>query len=500
MSDLPPGFVMDIAPSPPQGALPPGFVMDETAAPKRLGVGESSTPMQSMTTGFLNQGSAASQGTTPDVTAQSKNLISAETYQNDAGEVLFRDPKTGQVVPTDKNKHVALRDPKDNLVKVFERTPATDEGRLSAAGRLLTTGMGTSATTARPAIPLATRSATPSVEALKDAATAGYTSPEIAAVLIKPGAVQSFADSVVAHLNQQGIDENLAPKTLGVLGRISGAPVGSFTTGQNLEIIRRTLGKAASLPDATERLAARTAMEALDEFYSNVPKADVLAGDPSAAAAAVREGRGNYAAASRAELLDRKRFQAELRAASTNSGQNIPNTMRQRIAGILLSPAERRGFSPDELEAMDSIVRGTGTQNTIRMASNMLGGGGGASTPILAALGGFFTAGSGGWGAAAPVVGVSLRKLQGALSDQAVDRLSELIRSRSPLAQQMAPPVRGWVRASAAYERQRTPRTIAMLGLASRNLSNNLRDAGISIDPKILAQTSQTGDQAGMAR
>lgn len=115
--------------------------------------GPETVPGQKIALDFLNQGSAASQGTTPNINAQQKNLISNQVFESDAGEVMYRDPATGQVVPTDKNKHVVLRDPNDNTPKVYARTADTDEGRLSAAGRILLAGGGSGAPTARAAIP-----------------------------------------------------------------------------------------------------------------------------------------------------------------------------------------------------------------------------------------------------------------------------------------------------------------------------------------------------------
>lgn len=107
-----------------------------------------SAPVQ-MATDFQNQGLAASQGTTPIISAQAKNLLSAEVHQNDAGEIVFRDPATGQMVPTDQNKHVILRDPADNRLKVYARTEDTSEGRLAGLGRILGTGALAGAPTAR---------------------------------------------------------------------------------------------------------------------------------------------------------------------------------------------------------------------------------------------------------------------------------------------------------------------------------------------------------------
>jgi len=98
---------------------------------------------------FLNQGSAASQGTTPNISAQQKNLVSTETTVDELGNLLYRDPQTGQFVPTDNAKQVALRDPADGRVKVYARTAENDEGALSSLGRVAMSGLATGAPTLR---------------------------------------------------------------------------------------------------------------------------------------------------------------------------------------------------------------------------------------------------------------------------------------------------------------------------------------------------------------
>jgi hypothetical protein len=110
---------------------------------------QTTAPAERLTLDFMNQGSAAGQRTTPNIQAQMKNFISDDVHENDAGEVLYRDPKSGQLVPTDQAKQVALRDPADNKIKIFARTPDTNEGVLSSAGRLLGTGLASGAPTSR---------------------------------------------------------------------------------------------------------------------------------------------------------------------------------------------------------------------------------------------------------------------------------------------------------------------------------------------------------------
>lgn len=145
------------APSGPWTAYAPAPA-GEPAAPE-----QSTGPAAHIALDFMNQGSAAGQRTTPNIAAQMKNLVSDDVHENDAGEVLYRDPQSGKLIPTDQTKQVALRDPADNKIKIFARTPDTNEGVLSSAGRLLGTGLASGAPTSR-----AAQIAAPVVEAAQE--------------------------------------------------------------------------------------------------------------------------------------------------------------------------------------------------------------------------------------------------------------------------------------------------------------------------------------------
>ena len=487
----------DSAPLVPSSGIADSFDA-ASRAPLRITVGgmrPESPPSQQLLGGFLNQGSAASQGTTPNIGAQMPQLISSDLSQNDAGEILYRDPRSGQLVPTDQNKHVALRDPADNRVKLFARTPGTDEGALSSLGRILSTGAAVGAPTklAGGAGMAFKPTPAPSIEALKSAATAGYNAPEVLGLEIQPRSLTDLAQRIQGELSSSGIADVLAPKTFAILGKAEKAPPGATVTGQNLETLRRMLGEAAGSADATERKAAMVAQKMLDEFRSAVPARDVIAGDPAAAAATVQGARANYGAAMRAQTIDRKLTTAELRAAAANSGMNVGNTIRQRIADILVNPAKQAGYSADELAQMKRIVEGTRTQNIIRGVGNLLGGGGGLGAVASAAAGAMAT---GGPGAIAPVVGYGLKMLQNSLSLRQVEKLSELIRSRSPLAGRLTGPITDWTKVAAGVRANPTPRAFAQASLAARNLANNLKDAGIAISPSDLLRSLQGPMQA----
>ena len=116
-------------PEPEQSTERPGFL--ETA--KRSG--------ELLDADLHRQRSAASQGTTPNLEAHEKNLISDNVMEGDDGNLHYLDSE-GRLQPTDTNKHVALKG-NDGKIRVYARTPDTDEGRMSAGGRLMQTGMAT---------------------------------------------------------------------------------------------------------------------------------------------------------------------------------------------------------------------------------------------------------------------------------------------------------------------------------------------------------------------
>src|SRR6185503_12038515 len=103
---------------------------------------------------------------------------------------------------------------------------------------------------------------------------------------------------------------------------------------------------------------------------------------------------------------------AELRAATTDSGMNVGNKIRQNVATYLGSN-EAKYLSAETKADLEKIVRGTWTQNGMRAVAHLLGGGGGLG--MLA--GGTAGYEAGGW--------------PGALAGAAVGRGAKMLNNRS---------------------------------------------------------------------
>jgi hypothetical protein len=335
----------------------------------------------------------------------------------------------------------------------------------------------------------------PTTEALYEAADAAYKKPALKELDLKPGAVQQWKDELSLALNNDWINDALAPKTFATLARIDNAPKGAAFSGQSFESLRRTLGKIAKNPDATEAGAATRAINSLDNFLENLPANAALRGDPATVSAVLKEARGNYAAAKRSDVIDTAIEKAQRQAGRANSGMNLDNATRQRISSILNSTRLSRGFSADELKQMDQIVKGSTPENVTRRVANILGGGGGLGTVVAGGIGSLL----GGPAAAVltPAVGFALKTLSGAMSQADVRKLQELVRTRSPLGQQMQSSLGKFGKASTAVKGSPTSKNIARFMLASRNLSSNLADAGITVPPEDIAGGVASADDSG---
>jgi hypothetical protein len=286
----------------------------------------------------------------------------------------------------------------------------------------------------------------PTAQELKAASADGYETLRGLDAQYSSQAVSDIAAKVQRTLEQQGINEKVAPKTFANLRELQNPPEGSFASSSNLETIRRTFGEIGQdFANPSDRNAGKFARGAIDEFLSRPPDGAVLAGSEEAAAQAGRiasDARGNYAASKRSSQLDGLVTAAEDRAGATNSGQNIGNSIRQRAASILSSPKLSSGFTENELGAIRAVARGTIGQNLTRYVGNLLGGGGGLGAAVTGGLGAAPGVAAGSpmmtaAGVALPAVGAAAKTVSNVMTEKALAAVNKSTRMRSPLYEEM---------------------------------------------------------------
>lgn len=290
----------------------------------------------------------------------------------------------------------------------------------------------------------------PTAKELKEAGGAGYREASALGVEYESSAVASAARALRARMEKEGVDAELAPKTFKQLEKLENPPAGSFATLDNLRSAQKVLGnieKDALNPVTgkytTESLAALQAKKHLTDFIEN--PTGVRTGDAAGASSIIKEANQNYGASARANIIDSKVERAAIRSSAANSGQNVANTTRQRIADVLLNPKLKQGYSTDELGQMRRVVEGTKTGNALRRVANLLGAGGGLGQITAGAagvgLGELVDGHQGGFigGAALPIVGLLAKGGHTRSVMRQAGLLDQMIRSNSPLARKAAP-------------------------------------------------------------
>jgi hypothetical protein len=188
--------------------------------------------------------------------------------------------------------------------------------------------------------------------------------------------------------------------------------------------------------------ARASAIKALNDHIAGLTPATTI-GDVDAMKSLWSNASGNYAAGMRGQTIDNAISNALDNAAAKNSGQNIGNDIRATLKPLTKNQNElalRSGFNPAEIAKIRQLTNGTLGSNSLRYASNILGGGGGLGSLVsMGVFGGGGMAAEGGPGSvagpAAVLAGIGLRKGYNAMQVNRANALSNMVRSRAPLAQ-----------------------------------------------------------------
>lgn len=295
--------------------------------------------------------------------------------------------------------------------------------------------------------------AEPTVAELKAASRADYNHADVAGVRIAPAATDRLADTIASDL-QFGPNSGFRPTNSAhapVFDEVENlrapAPQGAAAgpmpkTVADIDNVRQGLGNLAKERDAAGQFtpaatAAQRAIGHIDNFLPNLQQGDLLAGDATRANAILQRARANWGAAKRGENVQNLAANAEINAASANSGANIQNATKQAFKPMLKNNAAKAvGYNDQEIAALNDIVRGTWTGSIARAAGNLLGGGGGLGMLASGAVG--YHEGGVGGAIAAGLAGRGLKMIGNRSTLNAVGRLDRMLRARSPEAIRVA--------------------------------------------------------------
>ena len=227
----------------------------------------------------------------------------------------------------------------------------------------------------------------PGMQSQRDVASDIYSQVRADTRVMPSQVNQQLSDRLTARMTQERLNPRLQTGSANIFDAIITDLRNKPMRIEDLEDLRRTttanMPKTASDADwRKSRVMREEITDFLDEL--NDPTANLL-----------REGRTANRRASAAETVSELADKALRRAASTGTGGNDINTLRQNLNRILDNRSLRSSFTQDELDAMRKIVMGSTEQNLLRRLSRlsptsgglaqMLGIGGLLANPYVAA-------------------------------------------------------------------------------------------------------------------
>lgn len=284
----------------------------------------------------------------------------------------------------------------------------------------------------------------PTTQQIREASNVAYQDAADAGAIIRPEAMQRVNGDFTRWLANFGYDPGLQPHVGLLLNRLQQAGQDNITA-EGIDIIRKLAVNVARDGNNSERVVAGELIGRLDDMMDNLGAADVVQGDGPGAAAAFTQARDLWRTYRKSELIDNLVVRAEDQALSTNSGGNIQNTIRQKLRSILDNPKQRRLFTQEEQDAIRQIVRGTPTQNALRIIGRLAPSSNSWLGPILGGMGAGGYATGGPMGAAIaigiPTAGAAAKSAATGLTQRSVNQLSEMVRSTAMPPYQPSAPV-----------------------------------------------------------
>jgi hypothetical protein len=307
------------------------------------------------------------------------------------------------------------------------------ENRLGDAAYGATIGAVTGGVTGAASGALSQRAANktiPSAEVLGRNADTAYKAVDQSGVTLLPKSFDQMVDDIAVAAKGAKMNEKLHPKSTGAL-EVLASSKGQAPTISEIDQFRQIIGDAAASPDAGDRRIAKIMIDKLDDFMDGLTPVDIAgSADPAKTVGLLNQARETYAMRKKADLVAKAFDAADLRAAASGSGGNIDNAVRGKLASLLQSK-QARGFTPQEREMIEKVIRGGPVQNLMRWVGKLSPEGNG----LMLALQTMAGVSSGGATIPLAVAGYGAKKIADSATPRNVEALSRLIRSGGNLPQ-----------------------------------------------------------------
>ena len=218
-----------------------------------------------------------------------------------------------------------------------------------------------------------------SADDLRAAKTAAYQQVDASGARYAPNAFDNMVATMAQDAKSANISPMRHPKAVSMMEEIQGL-AGTSPTLTQLDQLRQVIRRdVANATDAAEAFFGRKMIENIDNFIGAADGADMAAGSGPDAARVIGEARDLNTRFRKTEAVNDAVEAARLRAGSTGSGGNADNATRQEMRRLL---QKGTNWTPDETDALETIIMGGRGQNALRLAGKLAPQGNGLMTAL----------------------------------------------------------------------------------------------------------------------
>lgn len=336
-----------------------------------------------------------------------ERLIRAPFEAVQTGAELTKSAMTGEYGPT--GQFVTQEDPG----KILQASSLGLGAAPTAAEGVAGAGLAAERATAK-------KAALPSKDEYRAAAKAAYKQIEENPVTLPPESIQLFTEGARADLDSKLFTEIESPRTFKAVSQIE-------KSGGNLAKIMDIYSALGQIPSSSgaDFAAAQLVRSSIDEQMEGTFVGTMW-----------DSARASWRTFSQLDQIDKLMAAGERRAATTGTGANTQNAVRQNVRRILDSDQRSRGFSKDAKDQIENVVMGTWLTNTARYVGKFAPSGPvSMASTLTAGLTGLATGGAetGAIAAAAVAIPTTVAKYLGQyLTQRQIQKLEEIIRSEAP--------------------------------------------------------------------
>jgi len=268
--------------------------------------------------------------------------------------------------------------------------------------------------------------AAPEIDQLKNVSRSVYKELDDSGVKIKPESYSRMIENIKKDVSRKGFDVDITPKTAKVIKRLE-SESGKVLSLTEIDTLRAVAQKAADSLEKADASLGMVVINNIDDFLDSVTPSDLAKGSAKniEIMPKYKIARDLWGRARRSELIN------EAFKKARNQASGFENGVVVQFRTILNNKKKSKFFKPDEIKAMQDVVRGTTASNVAKLigrfgfseghATNIIGG-------TLGIAGGAAVGGPIG-AVAVPVIGQVSRKLAQKLTRNNADLANSIVKA-----------------------------------------------------------------------